>query len=84
MELLYRFNRPELSKTDPVDERPITDEAKDAVMAWVAERMEWVAGRGQTVGEAKVTVYPAALPAGKERVVTGSFVPVTAPKKGEN
>jgi hypothetical protein len=84
MELKYRYDQPELANTDPNDDRPVTDAAKEAVMAWVHERMEWVAGRGQTVGEAKVTVYPATVPAKAERVVSGSFVPVTAAAKGEN
>src|SRR5262249_3108263 len=78
MELRFRFDRTELEKTDPLDERPITDEATKAVRAYVAEREEWVKDRGQMIGEAKVTVYPNTLPAGKERVLYGSFVPVTA------
>lgn len=84
MELRYRFDEPELAKTDSLDEREITEEAKAAVRAWVEERMEWVASRGQTIGEAKVTVYPGPVPAKKERVVQGTFIPVTAPAKGEN
>jgi len=84
MELRYRFDDPELAKTDQLDERPITDEAKQAVIAWVHERMEWVAPRGQTVGEAKVTVYPGVVPPNKERVVSGTFIPVAAPAKGDN
>jgi len=84
MEIRYRFDTPELSKTDALDDRPITEEAKAAVIAWVNERMEWVAPRGQTIGEAKVTVYPGDVPAKKERVVQGTFIPVTAPAKGEN
>jgi hypothetical protein len=84
MELRYRYNVEELAKTDQFDDRPITKEATDAVLAWVHERMEWVADRGQTVGEAKVTVYPNDVPAKKSRVVNGSFVPVTAPAKGQN
>ncbi len=84
MELRYRYDQEGLSNTDQLDQRPITDEAREAVMEWVKERMEWVAGRGQTVGEAKLSVYPTTVPAGKERVLHGSFVPVTAPPKGEN
>ena len=43
---------------------------------------EWVASRGQIVGEAKLTVLPGALPKpGADRVQHGSFVPVTGPKK---
>ncbi|MFO0548875.1 MAG: hypothetical protein U0271_10835 [Polyangiaceae bacterium] len=81
MELAYRFDRTDLQKTDKNDDREITAPAIEAVMAWVHERQEWVAGRGQTVGEAKVTVYPTTVPKGKDRVVSGSFVPVTAPEK---
>lgn len=84
MEIRFRFDEPELSKVDAHDDRPITEEARAAVMAWVEERMEWVASRGQTVGEAKVTVYPGPVPAKAERVVLGTFVPVTAPPKGTN
>lgn len=61
------------------DERVITEEARAAVLAWIAERDEWVIGRGQIVGEARLTVWPNAVPAGDERVVQGTFVPVTAP-----
>jgi len=82
MELRYRFDSPDLAKTDQYDDRMITAEAIAAVMAWVKEREEWVESRGQTVGEAKVTVYPNEVPAKKERVVQGTFVPVTAPDKG--
>ena len=84
MELRYRFDKTELEKTDPLDERAVTEEAKVAVMAYVEERMEWVKDRGQTVGEAKVMVYPGPVPAKAERVVGGSFVPVTAGPKGAN
>lgn len=80
MEVRYRFDEPELAKTDALDERPISEEAKAAVLEWVKERQEWVADRGQTIGEAKVTVYPLEVPAKKDRVVSGTFVPVTAPK----
>jgi hypothetical protein len=81
MELRYRFDEPELAKTDQLDERPISEEAKAAVLEWVKEREEWVAPRGQSIGEAKVTVYPGEVPAKKERVVQGTFVPIAAPEK---
>jgi hypothetical protein len=84
MELRYRFDKPDLEKTDVLDERAVTEEAQIAVRAFVEERMEWVAARGQTIGEAKVTVYPGPVPANSERIVGGSFVPVTAPPKGSN
>ncbi len=45
----------------------------------MAERQEWVKSRGQIVGEATVTVWPAEMPEGTtERVQSGTFVPVTA------
>lgn len=84
MELRYRYDWTDLQHADVNDERPITDEARAAVMAWVHERMEWVADRGQTIGEAKVMVYPGVVPAKKDRVVSGSFVPISAPEKGTN
>jgi hypothetical protein len=46
----------------------------------VAERNEWVAGRGQIVGEANLSVYPAKVPDGDERVKQGKFFPCTAPE----
>ncbi|MBK9265444.1 MAG: hypothetical protein IPM54_37365 [Polyangiaceae bacterium] len=82
MEVRYRYDTG-LSLTDQDDPRGISDEVRAAVMAWVAERNEWVEGRGQIVGEAKVTVLPGSLPKpGMDRVQHGSFVPVTGPKKG--
>lgn len=81
MEVRYRYDTG-LSLVDRDDSRPISDEVRTAVMAWVAERNEWVESRGQIVGEAKITVHPADLPKpGAERIIHGSFVPVTGPKK---
>jgi len=81
MEVRYRYDTG-LSLVDRDDSRPISDEVRAAVMAWVAERNEWVESRGQIVGEAKITVHPADLPKpGAERIIHGSFVPVTGPKK---
>jgi len=81
MELRYRYDAG-LALADPLDPREITPEAREAVLAWIAERNEWVEGRGQVVGEAKVSVWPAALPKpGADRVRGGTFVPVTAPPK---
>ena len=53
-------------------------EAREAVMAWIAERNEWVRGRGQMVGEATVVVWPGEVPAGQDRVRSGRFTPVSA------
>ncbi|EYF02230.1 hypothetical protein [Chondromyces apiculatus] len=82
MEIRYRYDR-DLELADVNDTRAITPEAREAVLAWVAEREEWLKDRGQTVGEARVTVYPAGIPAQArgERVRTGSFVPITASAK---
>lgn len=80
MEVHWTFNRPEMTPTDPADERPISEEVREAVLAWVRERDEWVKDRGQVVGDAKVTVWPGVIPAsdGGERVKRGTFIPVTA------
>lgn len=78
MEVRWRFDTG-MALTDGSDPRPITDEAKEAVLAWIAERNEWVKGRGQTVGECTVKVWPGKMPAGKtERVQEGRFFPVSA------
>lgn len=62
------------------DDRPITDAAKEAVLAWVRERDEWVEGRGQIVGDATLQVWPEDVPAGEERVARGgTFFPVSKP-----
>jgi hypothetical protein len=81
MELRYHYSG-KIELVDQDDPRAVTDEAREAVAAWVAERNEWVEGRGQIVGEAKITVWPGALPKpGADRVQSGTFVPVTAPAK---
>lgn len=78
MEVHWHFGKG-MSLTDPVDPRAITDAARDAVLAWIAERNEWVAGRGQCVGECTVKVWPGKMPAGaEERVKEGRFFPVSA------
>lgn len=80
MEVHFTYNGT-LCPSDPSDTRPISEEVKTAVMAWVHERDEWVASRNQVVGDAKVVVWPGAVPKGEERVKRGTFIPVTAPKK---
>jgi hypothetical protein len=81
MEVRYLYNAA-LALTDQEDPRPISDEARAAVLAWVAERNEWVESRGQIVGEAKVTVWPGPLSKpGMDRVQGGTFIPVTGPAK---
>jgi hypothetical protein len=81
MEVRYQYNT-ELTLVDQDDPREITAEARTAIAAWIAERNEWVEGRGQIVGEAKIHVWPGTLPKPTaERVQSGTFIPVTAPPK---
>lgn len=81
MEVKWRFNA-DMALTDMHDPRPIPDEARAAILAWIAERNEWVAGRGQTLGECTVKVWPGKLPSkDAERVKEGRFIPVTAEEK---
>jgi hypothetical protein len=78
MEVRWRFDSG-MALTDANDPRAISEPAKEAVLAWIAERNEWVAGRGQMVGECTVKVWPGKMPAGKtERVAEGRFFPVSA------
>jgi hypothetical protein len=77
MEIHWRFDG-EMRLTDAADPRPITDAARAAVHAWIAERDEWVAGRGQCVGECTVKVWPGKMPPEEsDRVKEGRFFPVT-------
>lgn len=55
-----------LSLADPSDPRPIPDAVRTAVLAWVAERNEWVHGRRQHVARATITVWPGPIPGGDE------------------
>jgi hypothetical protein len=81
MEIRWRFDTG-MVLVDAHDTRDITDAAREAVLAWIAERNEWVAGRGQTVGECTVKAWPGKLPPSQaERVQEGRFVPVTAEEK---
>ena len=81
MEIRWRFDSG-MILTDGHDPRSIPDVAREAVLAWIAERNEWVAGRGQTVGECTVKVWPGTMPPKEdERVKEGRFVPVTREEK---
>jgi hypothetical protein len=60
-----------LVHTEPLDERPIPEVVQQAVEAWVKERDGWVHRRGQFVSEAVMTVWPADVPAGEDRVQSG-------------
>ncbi|HEY3820093.1 MAG TPA: hypothetical protein VGL81_23170 [Polyangiaceae bacterium] len=81
MEVKWRFNA-DMALTDPHDPRTITDDARAAILAWIAERNEWVAGRGQTIGECTVKVWPGKLPSkDADRVKEGRFVPVSHEEK---
>jgi hypothetical protein len=83
MDVHYHF-RGDIGHADPADERPISDDVRAAVLAWVAERNDWLKDRGQVVGDATLQVWPTAIPAGKEeRVISGTFIPVTAGKSNE-
>ena len=55
------------------DSRELTDVAREACVAWVAERNSWVKAKGQIVGEAHLEVYPGPVPGGDEsdRVLAG-------------
>ncbi|MGH1347425.1 MAG: hypothetical protein ACRBN8_38050 [Nannocystales bacterium] len=72
-----------LSVSDANDDREITDAARKAVLAWIAERDTWVQDRGQRVAAASVSVWPGPIPGGKEAerippggtFVTGSRTP---------
>ena len=82
MEMRYTYDAG-ITKVDPADPREISDAARQVVTEWVEERGEWVRGRDQVVGDAKLTVYPGDLPDGvSERIKMGTFVPVSAPKQG--
>lgn len=48
------------------DTREITDAARDACLAWVAERNTWIADKGQIIGEAHLEVWPNEIPDGDE------------------
>lgn len=81
MEIRWRFDSG-MVVTDAYDARDIPDAAREAVLAWIGERDAWVAGRGQTVGECTVKVWPGTMPPGEgQRIKEGRFVPVTAEKK---
>ncbi len=67
-----------LTVSDASDDREITDVARTAVLAWIAERDTWVESRGQRVAAASVSVWPGPIPGGNEadRVPPGgTFVP---------
>jgi hypothetical protein len=81
MEVKYHYSG-QVAIVDAEDTREVCEEAKAAIAAWVAERNEWVESRGQIVGEAKLVIWPAALPKpGADRVQSGTFVPCSAPAK---
>lgn len=82
MELRYRFDTG-LAPIDPADTRELSDEARAAIDAWLAERNEWVKERNQVVGDARLTVWPGKLPRPGMDRVQGSFIPVTAAAPGE-
>ena len=72
-----------LTMMDASDDREITSTAREAVLAWIAERDTWVEGRGERVAAASVSVWPGPVPGGSEddrippggKFVTGSRSP---------
>lgn len=72
-----------LTMSDGSDDREITDAARTAVLAWIAERDTWVEDRGERVAAASVSVWPGPVPGGNEAdrippggtFVTGSRTP---------
>lgn len=80
--LVVSFERGKgMHNADPADDREVTDLARKAVLAWVAERDTWVHSRGQYVVNAQVVVWPGPLPAGvgeDERVQPGGQFNVLA------
>lgn len=51
---------------DPADPREVTELARAAVEAWVAERNTWVHRRGQYLVDAQLQVWPGPVPSGDE------------------
>jgi hypothetical protein len=51
---------------DPADPREVTELARAAVEAWVAERNTWVHRRGQYLVDAQLVVWPGPIPSGDE------------------
>jgi hypothetical protein len=51
-----------IAHADPADSREIPDVVRRAVLAWVAERNEWVRPRRSHVARATVTVWPGPVP----------------------
>ncbi len=82
MELRWTY-KDGLSIADAADTREIPQVVREAVDAWVAERNTWVESRNQVVGDARLRAWPSDIPEGKgdERILSGTFIPVTAPKK---
>jgi hypothetical protein len=64
---------------DPADHREVSELARAAVEAWVAERNTWVHPRGQSILDAQVMVWPGPVPGDDEdnRIEAGGqFNPV--------
>jgi len=72
-----------LSLDDSRDDRTIPPAVYAAVDAWVRERDSWVVDRGEQVVAASLSVWPAAVPSGREsdriepgaKFVTGTLQP---------
>jgi hypothetical protein len=55
-----------ITHADPADPREIPEVVRRAVLAWVAERNEWVSPRRSHVARATLTVWPGPIPSGDE------------------
>jgi len=82
MELRYQYDTG-LSPIDPADTRELSEEARAAIEAWLAERNDWVKDRNQVVADARLQVWPGKLPRPGMDRVQGTFVPCAAPAPDE-
>ena len=82
MELRYQYDIG-LSPIDPADTRELSEEARAAIEAWLAERNDWVKDRNQVVADARLQVWPGKLPRPGMDRVQGTFVPCAAPAPDE-
>lgn len=54
-----------------VDDRAVPVIVQEALKAWVAERNEWLHPKRMHVGAAQISIWPEAVPDGKERIEPG-------------
>ncbi|MCA9621146.1 MAG: hypothetical protein KC731_19125 [Myxococcales bacterium] len=77
--LRYLYNRG-VVVADNADKRVPSQDVLAAIKEWVEERNTWVESRNQVVGDATITVHPGDLAEGQERIISGTFIPVSAPR----